>query len=510
MPSMTLESLKELAAALSSGALTRDMAGSDPAVCPRSFQEQGHSTFLMARVDGEKRVVEVTRREPVGGLEGPVLKCPGGCVAVVAAKSRANGKALRRLFPWTAPSAVGKRDVTVGCGDRLGLATPGHVQAFRPHDATPMLAQQSVRENTFTGRSHADVLDDATWGVFQEGFTRGFGADGDHLKKGEQVEEVLALGYTFLTLDLSEHIDNAAASLDADALSKALANVPAATRRRFENRYGGKSLAARAHDGKEFTFAATDEQLARITLVYHRAIDQAARIYKDHLEGRGMELEVSIDEVDTPTDPVAHFILASELAEAGVEMVSMAPRFCGEFQKGIDYIGSPDEFAREFAVHAAIARKFGHKVSVHSGSDKFAIFPFVGELTGGRFHLKTAGTSWLQAMLAVAQGAPSLYREVHAWAMENHGEALKLYHIKGKRENVPDIKSLSDEQLPSLFGNDDCRQLLHISYGLVLNSKGTGFREALYSFWNDHEARHDECVRSHLKRHLEALGVGSA
>lgn len=509
-PTMTLDQAHDLGLRLAAGDATPRDAAAAPGVYASSIRQLGGSVFLMARIDGSKRVVEAASGDPAGGLAGAEARAEGRGVAVVADKTPANAAALRRLFPWTAPSPVAARGITVGCGDRLGIATPGHIRAFRPFDATPMLAQQSVRENNFTGRNYRGVLDDATWGVFQEGFDRGWGADGDHLKSGEQIEEVLALGYTFLTLDLTESINDDAAGMDDAALRRAYDEVPGDTRRRLANRYGGKSLSAKGPDGREHAFAATDEQIARIAVVYHRAIDRAVRVFKDHLDGRGMQLEVSIDEVATPTDPVAHFVFASELLEAGVEVASIAPRFCGEFQKGIDYIGDVDAFRREFAVHAAIAAKFGYKASVHSGSDKFAVFPIVGELTGGRFHLKTAGTSWLQAMRAVADGAPSLYRDIHRWVLANHAEALRFYHIRGVAANVPDIAALSDEQLPGLFDIDDWRQVLHISYGLVLQSEGTGFRDALYSFWASEEALHDASVEGHLRRHLESLGAPSA
>ena len=197
-----------------------------------------------------------------------------------------------------------------------------------------------------------------------------------------------------------------------------------------------------------------------------------------------MDFEISIDETITPTTPLQHFFVANELTRRGIRFATMAPRFCGEFQKGVDYIGNLGQFEREFAVHAAIARHFGYKISVHSGSDKFSVFPAVGKLTKGRFHLKTAGTSWLEAMKLVAMKDAGLYREIHTYALSVFEEARKYYHVTTQLNRIPDIKTLSDKELPQLFSHHDARQLIHITYGLILNAKNPDgsyrFRGRLY------------------------------
>ena len=126
-----------------------------------------------------------------------------------------NAAVLRRVFSDTAPTAVLRRDRTVGVGDRLGIAAPGHIRVFRRYDAVPILAQQSIRELTLTGRTFENVLDSASWGVFREGYTGSFGADGDHLKTPAEVRLALSCGCTMITLDCSEHIHSEAAAMPA-------------------------------------------------------------------------------------------------------------------------------------------------------------------------------------------------------------------------------------------------------------------------------------------------------
>jgi hypothetical protein len=189
----------------------------------------------------------------------------------------------------------------------------------------------------------------------------------------------------------------------------------------------------------------------------------------------------------------------------------MAPRFCGEFQKGIDYIGDLSQFDKEIKIHAVIARHFGYKLSIHSGSDKFSVFPSIGRETRGIFHVKTAGTNWLEAMRAAAVIDPGLYREVHAYALSAFDEARKYYHVTTDLGKIPALDTLADEELPGLFSNNDARQLIHITYGLILNKKNPdgsfSFKDRLYKLWSDHEDVYAEALVKHIGKHLDLLGV---
>ena len=111
------------------------------------------------------------------------------------------------------------KKVTIGLGDRLGLASPGHIRTVTDLDVFPVLAQQSIRELNLTGRTYDDVISAAAWAVFQQGYKKGYGADGDHLKTAEEVKMALDIGMTMITLDCSDHIDYDAANEDARELA---------------------------------------------------------------------------------------------------------------------------------------------------------------------------------------------------------------------------------------------------------------------------------------------------
>ena len=416
-----------------------------------------------------------------------------------------NAVVLRKVFPFTAPVSVLKQPRSVGTGDRLGIATPGHIRVFEKFDAYPVFAQQSIRELNLTNRDFENVLDCASWAVFREGFRKGFGADGDHLKTPEEVTYAIGCGYTMITLDCSEHIRN-----DVDSLSDEAVLAQYQPDSELEELYLGKHFDVGGNDIYFDKMA-----FCRMSLIYNEAIDFAVSIYNQFFAGKenALDFEISIDETATPTAPAQHFYVASELIRRGVKPATVAPRFIGEFQKGIDYIGDLKQFEKEFKVHAAIADHFGYKISVHSGSDKFSVFSIVGKYTNGRFHVKTAGTNWLEAMKVIAEHEPALYREIHQYALDYAFEkATAYYHVTTNLNNIPALDTLTYAQLPDLFKNNDSRQLIHITYGLILNEKnedGTErFRSRLYQAWRTHAEEYAQNLEKHIGHHLELLYSG--
>jgi hypothetical protein len=417
---------------------------------------------------------------------------------IKAPLSHENARTLRKFFPFTAPSRVLRKERSFGLGDRLGIATPGHIKLFEKYDAYPVFAQQSIRELNLTGRSYEDVLDAASFAVFREGFKKEWGADGDHLKTAKDVKYALSLGFTMITLDCSEHIRNDISAANAPSLPRKIAE-----------KYLGKQFDI----GEGVTLNFSEEELKIIWGIYGKAIAFAAALYRRFLKhGKyNADFEISIDETSTPTTPLQHYFVARELIDAEVSFATIAPRFCGEFQKGIDYSGDLAQFEKEIKIHAVIARHFKYKLSIHSGSDKFSVFPSVGKETGHIFHVKTAGTNWLEAMRVIAQVDPALYREAHKYALSAFDEARKYYHVTTKLGNIPEVDSLANEDLAKLFENNDSRQLIHITYGLILNKKNDSgsftFRDRLYKIWQQHEDQYSQALIRHIGKHLDLLGV---
>ena len=468
-------------------------------VYPNSVNEIGSSkVYMVKEKDADKLVIEGA----IGSLfEGKYCECCGRTIAPLTHK---NADVLRSLFDWTAPKPVLRNKRSMGVGDRLGIACPGHIRVFNKYDMSPIFAQQSIRELNLTERTYEDVLDCVTFSVYREGFKRGFGADGDHLKTEKDIEYALGLKFSMITLDCSEHIRG-----DVAAMSDAAVDAECYLSEDVKAKYLGKTFTV---EDSELTF--TEQELKRIVLIYGGAIKFATYIYDKYIKAicDKVDFELSIDETATPTTPLQHFFVAKELTDAGVGLVTVAPRFCGEFQKGIDYIGDLAQFESELKVHAAIARHFGYKLSIHSGSDKFSTFELIGKYTKGNFHVKTAGTNWLEAMRAVAAADPKLYREVHKYALSRFEDATKFYHVTTDLTKIPDIDKMSDDELPTLFTMNDARQLIHITYGFILtdkNEKGEYvFKDRLYKFWRENEDVYAAMLEKHIGHHAELLFKG--
>jgi hypothetical protein len=469
----------------------------------------------LGRTAGDKRLILTSAGSGLeilaafAGTEAPVQVYGFSVRIKTCPLCHANAAGLRRTVAWTAPSLQGVKKA-VGLGDRLGLATPGHVRAVRDTGVVPFFAQQSIREMTRTERTPEDVMDRATWGVFETGYGEGFGADADHLKTAADADRCVPVRFTMYTIDPSDHVDDAASSLQGSALEDRYQALPWAqledTATDARSRYLGRQWSL----PDDSTLAFTEEGFLHAAVKYGRAVGHTVGLYR-HLcrrlgEGR-FELEMSVDETSQPTTPEEHFYIASELKRLAVRWVGLAPRFVGDFEKGVDYKGDLAHFRATFAQHVAIARHFGgYKLSIHSGSDKFAIYPIVAELAGDLVHLKTAGTSYLEALRALARIEPGLFREILAFAFERYAQDKASYHVSADVAKVPRPGDLADGDLAGVLDLFDGRQLLHVTFGSVLTARDEGgryrFRDRLLASLRANEEAYYAALAEHLGKHI--------
>lgn len=468
-------------------------------IYPASVIQAGETTYCLLRDQGQGKHLAIagTAAGFEGERAGDLLLCP---------LTPANAAVLRAVLPRLQPQPLGLQ-TSAGFGDRLGLATPGHVRAMcKAAGVAPIFAQQSIRENARTGRTPQQVLDDAMWGVFQEGWQAGYGADADHLKTPADADSTAAAGYTFFTIDPGEHVDDSAHSAAPAELTAKVAALPWAALEMqpddLPHRYLGQ-----AFELARGRLIFDEQSLLRAAAKYGRAVAHVVRMYR-HLEAvmtdRAWELEVSVDETETPTSHLEHLYIALELKRLGVRWVSLAPRYVGRFEKGVDYIGDLDALQADLAGHAAIAGAFGpYKLSLHSGSDKFSVYPLIVEATGGLVHLKTAGTSYLEALRAIAQVEPALLRAVYALAFERYGEDRKTYHVSAQPGRAPQPDSLTDAALPAVLDQFDAREMLHVTFGSALARYGDAIKATLRA----HEEAHYAALEAHFDRHLAAFAT---
>jgi tagaturonate epimerase len=466
---------------------------------PASPVSSGGATYWLERsTDGAKQLVAVADDGSVFDRFQGTAEFRDGKLQFRAEATAHNAEALRHALPWLKPSRLGLH-TSAGFGDRLGIATPGHVRALDAVGAPirPVFAQQSIREMGRCGRTPRDVLDDATWGAFQAGWTKPVGGDADHLEQLEDIDSTAAAGFAFFTLDPkaavdpeAEHADPATikakvAALDWSALES---DLPA-----FLKTYAGLRIDLE-HEAVELDEGSVLRAMAK----YGPSLVHAMAMYRRLMDrGTDCEVEFAVDETDYPTKPAEHVVLVNELKRLGMTFVSFAPRFVGRFEKGVEYIGDLDELKRDFEIHAALARALGpYKLSLHSGSDKYSTYPLIAEATRGVVHLKTAGTSWAEALRVIARHEPDLMREILTLALQSFEANRKSYHLSCDPARIP--TDPTDDQVAGLLDVVDSRQVLHVGYGAILEEFGS----RMYQVWNDNEEEHYEIIAEHFTRHL--------
>lgn len=413
-----------------------------------------------------------------------------------------------------APERLGLRP-SFGYGDRLGSATVGHYRAHEVGGFAPIFAQQSIREMARTGRSPEAVMACARAGLEAVGYAGIWGADADHLKTREDVERTAVAGFTFFTIDPSAHVENAADRMGEAELRARVAEQQAAGvygEEPLENQYLGRQW-----ELEEGAVCFDEESLFRAAVKYGYAVEHAGRMaefIEGATRGREHEIEVSVDETDSPTSLLEHLFFAHELKRRGVKVVSLAPRFIGEFEKGVDYKGDLAAFEASLREHVAVARALGpYKISIHSGSDKFSIYPVIGRVCGDLLHVKTAGTSYLEGLRVVARQDPALFDEILAYSGARFSEDKATYHISVKDGDVPGLLAAPRSERERVFLDDDKgRQVLHVTFGSVLTqgatAAGQSFKEAINALLEKERDLHAAFLERHLGRHLQALRAG--
>ena len=406
---------------------------------------------------------------------------------------------------------------SIGIGDRFAHQAVPQLRAIARANAQGLqispVWNKSNREHIYIGSQPAQVREKADQAVAELGFTGKYFVDADHINL-KTVEPFIPTS-DFFTLDVAAFIEQ---STDEMAIN------------RFINsclKYLGQLVVP----GINHVFDVTEGQLHTIAGKFLAATAQASEIYKYLLEKKGagnFVTEVSMDEVENPQSPVELFFILKMLADRGVPVQTIAPKFTGRFNKGVDYEGDLTQFAREFEEDILVIdfaiKEFGLpeelKLSIHSGSDKFSIYPIIAAVTkkyDKGFHLKTAGTTWLEEVIGLAlaggEGLDAM-KEIYAGAYAQREELCAPYAdvIEIDSEKLPSIeavKSWSGEKFANTLRhipdhpdfNPNFRQLIHVAYKLAADM-GMKYTRLL----EQHAALVGACVEENIyERHLKKL-----
>jgi hypothetical protein len=372
---------------------------------------------------------------------------------------------------------------SLGMGDRFGHQGLAQLKAVidageKGVDITPVW-NKSNREHMIIGTQPSDVRREADTVTAKAGYEKPYFVDADHINI-DTVDKFIESS-DFFTIDVASYIGKPAGKEEIDTF------VSSAVK------YSGELKIP----GIKEPFRVTQKLIGEIAEKYLFAAIKAWEIYRriEKQKGQGNFItEVSMDEVPHPQTPVELFFILKMLGEEDLPVQTIAPKFSGRFNKGVDYVGDPDKFAVEFESDLRVidhaVKEFGLpaelKISVHSGSDKFAIYPHIGNIlkkTGKGIHLKTAGTTWLEEVIGLAESggkALAFVKGLYAKALEKTDELCAPYAdvIDINFSSLPSASetgSWSGARFASALRhipgnhdyNSDMRQLMHVGYKLA-------------------------------------------
>jgi hypothetical protein len=410
---------------------------------------------------------------------------------------------------------------SIGIGDRFGHQGAPQLRALQEaerHGVTIVpVWNKSFREHTIVGTKPVDTRCAADKAVKERGWKNAYYVDADHI--GLKNVDLFIDSSNFFTLDVADYIGKSAEENSIGAfvkeMSKYLTTLPMA--------------------GVRSTTKVTEVDLLAIGRKYLFAIQEAGRIYRHIASKKGASTfvaEVSTDESNEPQTPAQLFFILAALAHEGVKVQTIAPKFTGSFLKGIDYVGSVEAFSTEFEddllVIAHAVKTFdlpkNLKLSVHSGSDKFSLYPIIHRAIKKHnvgLHLKTAGTTWLEELigLAMAGGAGlDTAKQVYVKAYDRIDELCKPYEtvIDIDRAKLPDPRTVlswtSDEYANALRHNQKdprynrhFRQLLHVGYKVAAEMGDT----YLQMLKDSREIIGKNVTENLFDRHIRSIFLGS-
>ncbi len=372
---------------------------------------------------------------------------------------------------------------TFGTGDRFAHQGKAQLQALvlareAGLDICPVW-NKSNREHSFIGSKPDDLRAEADAAVHALGWKHAYYVDADHI--GLKTVDAFIAASDFYTLDVADFTGREAAPEALDGFVRRM----------------GKYLGSLKIPGIAEPFETTTDTVRSAAAKFLLAAQEAGKIYR-HVEAQKGEgsfvTEVSVDETDTPQTPVELFFILAMIAQEGIPAQTVAPKFTGRFNKGVDYVGDLAQFEKEFdedlSVIAFAIREFGLpltlKLSVHSGSDKFSLYPIINRLIkkhDSGLHVKTAGTTWLEELIGLAEAdgeGLDIAKEVYAEAYAHFDELTKPYAtvIDIRRDRLPSPESVQGwnageyvralRHEPSEPGyNADLRQLLHVGFKIA-------------------------------------------
>lgn len=471
-----------------------------------SFHIKRNNFYFILKINGTRVLAIAYKKNRPKYFEGKNLTLKNLSLLLCPLSSK-NAKMIRKIFPQCTPSVVKKSKFIFGFGYRSPFVVGNILQAkiVKKYPAVaPVIAQQSIRELQRTKRTFRDVLDSATWAAFESNIDY-WGADADHLKEPKQAKEPAKIGFTHFTIDPSDKI----ISLKNCNIENEFLKFPKKERDRILKAYNGKPFKI----GIDYNF--TEDKIKKISVKYRnvfKLVNDFIKVIKKETK-KDVGIELSIDETQDITSCEEMIYILQELKTRKIKIDEIAPKFAGYFEKGIDYFSEIKDneklkntklFERHLALLYKIAKYYKVKLCIHSGSDKFSIYPMIKKITGGDIHIKTAGTFFVEEIRLLAKEKPDEFKKIFNFAKDIFYTEKATYHIITPLK-IPDLSKLSGDEIYSLLetkkGNESLRQIIHVSYGKVLTHPE--FKKVLEDTVVANEDALFKMFSSHIKKHLQ-------
>lgn len=419
----------------------------------KSLCEVPGGWLALAETEAGKRLVFASKEETQLGKMFVAEKTieDGGVSVAVMQLNPNNAAVVRRFVKWASPSACGTKGTSVGFSDWVGAADAFAAELFAKRQLKPVLVDYTAENSTVLKRNFLEAVDTATWGILENGYKEGYGANAAGLKAEEDIVKALLYGYSMVGLDCSDKIDLSLEKLSDEEIEKRYNGLNDAFREALAASYLNVEFKVGTN-----TVKFTDAELRRIVLEYGEAIMHVQFIYNSYLKNTpwDIDFELSLSKPGKMLTPQEHYLIANELQRNNIKLASIC----------LDGLMETEALHEDLQVHCEIADTFGYRLSFCNADLAQVDFAAAVKYLKGKVHFKLTNVLWLAALQLIAEKNVELMGKIAAAAelevvsaaeLNAASEAGKTYALAYAKVLSPEAGNLSAEIKDYLLANQN-------------------------------------------------------
>lgn len=419
----------------------------------KSLCEVPGGWLALAETEAGKRLVFASKEETQLGKMFVAEKTieDGGVSVAVMQLNPNNAAVVRRFVKWASPSACGTKGTSVGFSDWVGAADAFAAELFAKRQLKPVLVDYTAENSTVLKRNFLEAVDTATWGILENGYKEGYGANAAGLKAEEDIVKALLYGYSMVGLDCSDKIDLSLEKLSDEEIEKRYNGLNDAFREALAASYLNVEFKVGTN-----TVKFTDAELRRIVLEYGEAIMHVQFIYNSYLKNTpwDIDFELSLSKPGKMLTPQEHYLIANELQRNNIKLASIC----------LDGLMETEALHEDLQVHCEIADTFGYRLSFCNADLAQVDFAAAVKYLKGKVHFKLTNVLWLAALQLIAEKNVELMGKIAAAAelevvsaeeLNAASEAGKAYALAYAKVLSPEAGNLSAEIKDYLLANQN-------------------------------------------------------